>query len=73
MKRLIGSIAAVVLAMSLGVSAYAKTSPKGNAGTKTAASAPKVSKHKNRKQLKHRRTSKHRMHSKSKVNNKTQK
>ena len=51
MKRIIGSIAAVVLALSLGVSAYAKATPKQNSGMKTTASAPKASatRHKNKK------------------------
>ena len=61
MKRMIGSIAAVVLALSLGVSAYAKATPKANSGLKTTASAPKASriKNKNRKRMRNRRTRHH--------------
>jgi uncharacterized protein HemX len=50
MKRIVGSSAAVILALSLGVATYAKGKPQ-NSGTKTTASTPKTSttKHKGKK------------------------
>lgn len=58
MKRMIGSIAAVLLALSLGVSAYAKATPK-NSGAKPAASTSKAS------TTKHRRNKKRHRHHKT--------
>jgi len=64
MKRMIGSIAAVVLTLSLGVAAYAKATPKQTSSAKTNASAPKSATNgqKNRKRTRNRRTRHHKMH-----------
>jgi hypothetical protein len=43
MKRVVGFFAVVVLALTLGIAAYGKASPKRNLGAKAAASAPQVS------------------------------
>ena len=53
MKRIVGSLAAVMLALSLGVATYAKGKPQ-NTGTKTTtASTPKTTtKHKSKKKHK---------------------
>ena len=59
MKRMIGSIAAVVLALGLGVSAYSKATPKVNSGMKPAASTSKASTIKHRKHKKHHRRTMH--------------
>ncbi len=63
MKRIIGSIAAVVLALTLGVSAYAKPTAKQASAPKTTASAPKASttkrKHKRSKRSKHTKRTAH--------------
>jgi uncharacterized protein HemX len=71
MKRMIGSIAAIVLALSLGVATYGKATPKQNSGTKTATSAPSTTKqkHSKKKHKRTRRTGHHKMQKSAKMNN----
>ena len=66
MKRIIGSLAAVILALSLGMATYAETAQNQSSGTtKPAASAQngQMRRHKNRtrKHRRHRRTTHHKM------------
>jgi uncharacterized protein YxeA len=58
MKRIVGSLTAVMLALGLGVATYANATPRQSSGTKQATSAPKAStthKHKKSKK-KHKHT-----------------
>jgi hypothetical protein len=60
MKRIIGSMAAIVLALSFGISAYAKATPKQKSVNSTTASQPSVSKNsRHHKRRKHHRMTRH--------------
>jgi hypothetical protein len=65
MKRIIGSFAALVLALSLGVAAYGKASPKRSQNNNVQTAPAKTSNKNMRKTKKrNRRTRHHKRHSK---------
>ena len=64
MKRIVGSLAALTLALSLGVAAYGKAAPKQNQPANQTAPAKTTSKKKHSKKKKH--STHHKGHSKTK-------
>jgi uncharacterized low-complexity protein len=65
MKRIVGSLAALTLALSLGVAAYGKAAPKQNQPANQTAPAKKTS-HKKHSSKKKKHSTHHKGHSKTK-------
>lgn len=64
MKRVVGFFAVVVLALTLGIAAYGKASPKRNLGNKAQTSAPQASSSQDKMKMKkkRRRHGRHKTH-----------